>query len=596
MTWHRAFPALLLGLTAVLPAAVEDPAKPNILVIVTDDQGWGDLGIHGNPDLKTPNLDSLACDGVAFDRFYVSPVCSPTRAEFLTGRHHWRTGVQGTSRGGERMDLDEETIAEVLGRSGYATGMFGKWHNGMQYPYHPLGRGFDEFYGFCSGHWGDYFNPWLEHNGEPVKGKGYTTDDFTDRAAEFMTRCHGEGKPFFVWLAYNTPHSPMQVPDRWWREFKDREIVPAGGGRKRRDADHTRAALAMCGNIDWNVGRLLATIDDLGIRGRTLVLFFSDNGPNGPRWNGGMKGIKGSLDEGGIRSPLLARWPGTIPPGGAVGGVCAAIDLLPTIAGLAGVPLESPKPLDGISLAAAMKDPSAALPDRRIISHWNGRISIRDRRFRLDPEGRLFDMVGDPGQTRDVAAMHPETARELRAAAADWRKKVAAELQADDRPFPIAHPDVAWTHLPARDALSHGGIRRSSIHPNCSYFLDWKSPQDRITWDVEVGAAGDYEVELWYACPEKDLGSTLELSLGSSRLRGRVEVAHDPPARGGENDRAVRTESLVKDFRPMKLGVIWLEQGRGELTLRAPEIPGGQAMEFRQLTLRRVGASGTRDH
>ena len=177
---------------------------PNVIVILTDDQGWGDLSIHGNIDLQTPNIDKLAKSGVQFDRFYVSPVCSPTRAEFLTGRYHTRSGVYSTSAGGERLNLDEKTIADTFQNSGDLTGTFGKWHNGMQYPYHPNGRGFDEFYGFASGHWGNYFSPMLEHNGKIVQGEGYCVDDFTNKAISFMEKSVDEKTPFFTYIAYNT--------------------------------------------------------------------------------------------------------------------------------------------------------------------------------------------------------------------------------------------------------------------------------------------------------------------------------------------------------------------------------------------------------
>ena len=161
-------------------------AKSNVVVFLTDDQGWGDLSLNGNTNLSTPNIDSLGKDGASFDRFYVCPVCSPTRAEFLTGRHHVRSGVYSTSAGGERMDLDETTVADLFQKAGYATGAFGKWHNGMQYPYHPLGRGFDYFYGFCSGHWGHYYDALMERNGKLVQGKGFCVDDFTSEAMGFI--------------------------------------------------------------------------------------------------------------------------------------------------------------------------------------------------------------------------------------------------------------------------------------------------------------------------------------------------------------------------------------------------------------------------
>ncbi len=188
----------------------EGDRHPNVIIILSDDQGWGDLSMNGNVNLSTPHIDQLSANGASFDRFYVCAVCSPTRAELLTGRYHPRGGVYSTSAGGERLDLDESTLADAFKNAGYATAAFGKWHNGMQYPYHPNARGFNEYYGFCSGHWGDYFSPPLEHNGQLVKGNGFVIDDFTERAMAFMEE--HQNRPFLVYLPYNTPHSPMQVP------------------------------------------------------------------------------------------------------------------------------------------------------------------------------------------------------------------------------------------------------------------------------------------------------------------------------------------------------------------------------------------------
>ena len=225
---HRIY-LLLLGFATLCSLAAPSwvsaqSERPNVVVILSDDQGWGDLSLHGNPNLSTPNIDALARDGVELDHFYVCAVCSPTRAEFLTGRYHTRMGVYSTSTGGERFNADEQTVAEVFQQAGYATAAFGKWHSGMQYPYHPNARGFAEYYGFCSGHWGNYFDPMLEHNGEIVQGNGFIVDDLTNRAIEFMDGHRDQ--PFFVYLPLNTPHSPMQVPDPYWERFADKEIVP----------------------------------------------------------------------------------------------------------------------------------------------------------------------------------------------------------------------------------------------------------------------------------------------------------------------------------------------------------------------------------
>lgn len=573
---------VLLGATLLQGAD-----RPNVVVILTDDQGWGDLSLSGNTNLETPMIDRLAADGASFDRFFVCPVCSPTRAEFLTGRYHPRAGVYSTSAGGERMDLDEMTIADTFQSAGYATGAFGKWHNGMQYPYHPNGRGFDEYYGFCSGHWGNYFSPPLEHNGRIVRGEGFVIDDFTNKAMAFIEK--NKDQSFFAYLPFNTPHSPMQVPERFWTKFKDKELAMHNRDPKRENIGHIRAAMAMCENIDWNVGRILKKLDDLKLADDTIVIYFCDNGPNGVRWNGGMKGRKGSTDEGGVRSPMLIRWPGKIAGGTKVTKISAAIDLLPTLADMAGIPVASEKPLDGRNLKALLTGGQVDWFDRQIFSHWRNRVSVRTQRYRLDNRGLLYDMQADPGQYKDISKQKPEIAAKLRAAVKAFKDDVVAGYDDDQRAFLIGHPNYPYTQIPARDGTAHGNIQRSNKFPNCSFFRNWISVDDAITWEAEVGAAGTYEVELHYACPKKDVGSTIELSFGESKLQAKIVEPHDVPLRGGEHDRVERGESYVKDFKSMKLGRIRLKKGPGTLMLKSLEKPGGQVMEFRLLFLTRVG-------
>ncbi len=375
-------------------------ASPNVVVILTDDQGWGDLSVNGNSNLSTPHIDSLARDGATLNNFYVCPVCAPTRAEFLTGRYHPRTGVSGVSRGQERLNADEVTIADVLNRAGYATGAFGKWHNGTQPPLHPNYRGFDEYYGFTSGHWGHYFSPPLDHNGDTVRGEGFVVDDFTNHAIEFIQT--NQDRPFFCYLPLNTPHSPMMVEDRFYDKFATKDLIMKHRDPEREDELMTRAALAMCENIDWNVGRVLQTLDELGLADNTIVIYFSDNGPNSFRWNGGMKGKKGSTDEGGVRSPFFVRWPHRIPAGLQIEQISGAIDLLPTISSLIGVTPEIQKALDGRNLKPLLLGESVDWADREVVSTWGKRISIRTQRFRLDAAGALYDIREDRGQTVDV--------------------------------------------------------------------------------------------------------------------------------------------------------------------------------------------------
>ncbi len=584
---------LAICIAFVLLAYLESPKqsvaaeKPNVIVILTDDQGWGDLSLNGNSNLSTPNIDSIAKQGARFDRFYVCPVCSPTRAEFLTGRYHPRGGVHDTSRGGERLNLGERTVAEVFKAAGYRTAAFGKWHNGTQYPYHPNARGFGEYYGFCSGHWGDYFSPPLDHNGRLIQGKGFLVDDFTDHAIKFIEQ--NKQDPFFLYLPFPTPHAPMQVPDEYWGRFKDKPLNLKATASAKEDENFTRAALAMVENVDFNVGRVLRKLDELQLAKDTIVVFFCDNGPNSDRWNGGMKGRKGSTDEGGVRSPLLMRWPDKIPSGKLITQISGAIDLLPTLAALADVPVTGAKSLDGVSLAPLLSGASSSIPDRKIFSHWGGKVSVRTQHFRLDHQGRLYDMVMDPGQEKPVNDKHKDLSDELIADVTAWKQELLKGLNNDQRPFTVGHPDAVLTQLPARDGDPHGNIQRSAKAPNCSYFTNWTSTDDKITWPIEVLEAGRYAAELHYACDLSDVGAELQLTLAKSSLLAKVMEPHSPPARGNEHDRVPRqTESLVKDFKPLQLGVIQLDKGPGELTLKATKLTGKHGPEVRLLLLRRV--------
>jgi arylsulfatase A-like enzyme len=574
------------ALAGALPTQTANAAdeRPNIVVILTDDQGWGDLSVHGNTNLETPNIDTLARDGALADRFYVCPVCAPTRAEFLTGRYHLRGGVHGVSTGAERLNVDEKTIGDTFKAGGYATGAFGKWHNGTQYPYHPNARGFDEFYGFCSGHWGHYFDTLLEHNGDYAYRNGYIIDDLADHALGFIEQ--NRERPFFCYVPFNTPHSPFQVPDRFWDRFEDRPLTMRNRDPEKEELVKTRAALAMCENIDWNVGRILKQLDDLSLADNTIVIYYTDNGPNTWRWNDGMKGRKGSTDEGGVRVPFMIRWPGHIEPGARIPQIAGAIDLLPTLADMADIPVVGDKPLDGTSIKPLLLGTADEWPDRMIFSHQQGKVSVRTQQHRLDSEGKLYDMPADPGQYKDVADENPEIAEQLRDAVAQWSDEVLPGGQNDDRPFPLGYVDFPMAPFPARDGVPHGNVERSARAPNCSYFTNWLSAEDKITWDVEVASTGDYEAIVHYTCPEDDIGSTVELELNGSKVQGKVTEAHDPPLVGAEHDRADRgSESYVKEFRPLSLGTVHLAKGRGELTLRALDVPGKQVMDVRAVTL-----------
>ena len=561
--------------------------QPNVLIIIADDQGWGDLGFTGNKTAHTPNLDKLAKSGTILDRFYVSPVCSPTRAEILTGRYHVRTGVSGTSTGRVRLDLDETTIAEAFKHNGYQTALFGKWHNGGQAPYHPNCRGIDEFYGFCSGHWGNYFNPILEHNGEVLKGKGFMTDDLTDHAIEYINK--QQDQPFFMIMALNTPHSPMQVPDAFWNRYKNKSIQQKGSIPEKEDIQHTRAALALNENIDENIGRVIATLEKNNQLNNTIIIYFSDNGPNGNRYNGGMKGIKGSTDEGGVRVPFIISWKNNIKNGRTLPQIAANIDLFPTLIELAGLHWKNPKPFDGISLKNILMDKNPSMPDRFIPSFWANETSVRSQKFRLSNKDELYDMVNDPNQTKNVATEFPSEYRELKSWKDKWLQDVRTELPAQDlRPLMVGNKKMPLTNLPAAEGEPKGNIIRSSKHPNDSYFLGWKSSADKITWNVEVEDDGVFEVSVFYACSEKNIGTELEMKFNDASISKTISTPNNVPVMGMENDKVERDESYVKDFKPMKLGNVELKKGKGLLELSSKNLLAADDLECNMISLKRV--------
>ena len=569
---------LLLALAGGAVARGAESRPPNLVIMLADDQGWGDLSVTGNTAVSTPAIDSIARAGATLDRFYVCPVCAPTRAELLTGRYHPRGGVRGVSTGLERLNLDEKTLADAFKAAGYATGAFGKWHNGSQWPYHPNARGFDDYYGFTSGHWGEYFNPPLEHNGQRVRGQGFIADDLTDHAIAFIEK--NQRRPFFCYLPFNTPHSPFAVPDKDWQRFKDRPITQRGPEGDSEDLAITRCVLAMAENLDQNVARVLRRLDELKLADDTIVIYFSDNGPASFRWNGGMKGKKATTDEGGVRVPFFIRWPGKIKPATTVREIAGAIDLLPTLTQLAGIPRVGTKPLDGKDLSPLLLGGGGGWPDRMIFSHQNGNVSVRTLGYRLDNRGALYDMAADPGQQRDIAAEQPAVAKKLADAVVAWRKDVlgatgaaaapapaanpekkknkakaagGAGLPPDDRPLTVGYREFPMTPLPARDGVPHGGVKRSASAPNSSYFVNWTSLDDRMTWDIAVNTTGTYDVEMLYTCPVADAGSAVQLDFNGAR---RVRRPRPFSKRNGA--RYSGRNSFIRDSPAGRVIVSWL--------------------------------------
>ena len=362
---------------------VKAQTAPNVILIMTDDQGFGDITSHGNLKIKTPNMDKIANEGARLDNFFVSSVCAPTRASLLTGRYHIRSGVLSVSKKLDVMRSEEVTIAEIFKKNGYKTALFGKWHNGYHYPNTPNGQGFDEFLGFCGGHFPNYFNPTLEHNGEEIETKGFITDILTDKALDWITE--NKDDPFFCYIPYNAPHTPYQVPDSYFEKFS----------KKGFDVK-TATLYSMIENLDDNIGRILKTMTYIGIDDNTILVFMTDNGPNSAhRYNAGMKGHKAQVDEGGERVPFFIRWKDKIPAGLMSSQISAHIDILPTLVDICDLSLPENLKLDGVSLKKTIFNDQEPFFDRMLFSHryhgnelepTKGAVRTQQFRYILDPK------------------------------------------------------------------------------------------------------------------------------------------------------------------------------------------------------------------
>ena len=480
---------------------------PNVLFILTDDQGYGDLGCTGNPVLKTPRIDSLCRDGARFARFHSSPVCTPTRASLMTGRYNYRTRAIDTYQGRAMMDPEEVTLAEMLAARGYRTGIFGKWHLGDNYPMRAMDQGFQESLvhkggGICQPSEPDnetYFDTVLLKNGAEFKSKGYCTDVFADAAAAFI-EVHAD-RPFFAYFATNAPHNPLHVEERYWKPYAEQGI----------DVD-TAKVYGMIANLDENVGKLLDTLDRLKLADNTIVVFMTDNGPQfagKPRYNAGMRGQKGTVYEGGIRVPCFVRWPGVIAPDTEIPTLAAHIDLLPTLLDACGQTPPAGVKLDGRSLWPLLKGERPEWPGRTLFFQWHrGDVpeAFRDcaavtQQYKLVNGKELYDLQADPAERNDIAADHTDIVQCLRAEYAAWFKDVSSTRGYD----------------PPRIVLG-------TVHENPSVLTrqDWRGPggwgdNDAGWWEVSVAETASYRVTVQF--PRQASGGEVVFRLNGVDLR-----------------------------------------------------------------------------
>ncbi|MEP2777520.1 MAG: arylsulfatase [Luteolibacter sp.] len=493
--------AIAAFFSVVSACYVSAAAQPNVILIMTDDQGYGDVGVHGNPILKTPELDRLHGESVRLTDYHVSPFCTPTRAALMTGHYPGRTGAYRTSSGRTMLHTDEKTVANLFADNGYVTGMMGKWHLGDNAPHRPQDRGFQDVVwhrcggvGQASDHWGnDYFDDIYERvrpgskEGEFEQFSGYCTDVFFEESLRFIKE--NKDKPFFLYLATNAPHGPYLVGDEWKAPYQGKVTPPVD------------AFYGMIANFDHNVGVLRKELEALGLAENTILIFTTDNGSaaGDKVFNAGMKGKKSTIWDGGHRVPFFIRWPkGGLEGGRDLTSLAAHIDVLPTLAELCGLPV--PEKLDGISFQPILEDSSATPARDHVIvqyhggagftgvaKQWENSCIIKDQ-WRLMDGAALYDIKADPAQTTDVAAEHPEVVASLRTLYPSFWESVSPRMtpvsidlgEPTDNPTVLCSQD--WYMPKGNPPWNFGSIRTL--------------PRVTGPWMVDVKKAGTYRITL----------------------------------------------------------------------------------------------------
>ncbi|AWW33308.1 arylsulfatase [Echinicola strongylocentroti] len=484
--------------------------KPNVIFVITDDQGTGDLGASGNPYIKTPHLDAFYDDAVRFTNYHVSTTCAPTRGAIMTGRHTNRVNVFHTITGRSLLFEDEVILPQVFAQNGYTNGMFGKWHLGDNYPFRPEDRGFHEVVrhgggGISQGpdYWGnDYFDDTYWHNGELEKYQGYCTDVFFSEAMDFIEE--NKDKPFFAYISTNAPHAPLNVPKEYldmYMDINDEELP-----------ERFKRFYGMITNIDDNFKRLQEKLDELGLTENTILVFTTDNGTAGGKrvYDGGLRGSKGSVYEGGHRVPLFIRWPdGQLTGGKDIDKLVAHYDLLPTFVDLLGFDFNPVKSLDGVSLKPLMADNPQSWPNRilyvdtqrlqNLVKYKN--YSVMDERWRLVDGEELYDMSTDKIQSKNVIDQHPLVAEKLAVGYEKWWESIMAEGPNERYAYiKVGSDEENPSRISAHDMLTgkHGHAWHQDGATNAS--------QATGRWKIAFVEDGEYSITLRRFPRESGLG------------------------------------------------------------------------------------------
>lgn len=540
-------PSFLAMLLVFCTTTTLQAERPNVIVIMTDDQGIGDFGFAGNALAETPNLDALYAGGVHLEQFYVSPVCSPTRACLMTGRYNYRTRCIDTYLGRSMMDPTEITMAEVLGGAGYRTGIFGKWHLGDNYPLRAIDQGFDEALIHKGGGLAQpseprengrkYTDAILFHNGKQVQTKGYCTDVYFDAAIEFVTEASKSRDNFFAYIPTNAPHGPFHdVPQELYEAYKQKDFSPIlmrklKEGQLKSENDKLARIFAMITNVDQNIGRLVDSLEKLDQLDNTIIVYLNDNGPNSARYVNAHRGNKSMVLEGGVRSPLIVHWPDGIEAGTVSDQVGAHIDLLPTLAEACGVKLAKKHHVDGLSLLSALQGDQKKTKERTLViqSHRGNHPTlfhnflIRKGDYKLvhpsgfgkesfagEPQFELYNVNSDPGETKNLVNEKPELVKELADLYQDWFKDVSSTRKDNYAPPRIV---VGSPHDPV------GVLTRQ----------DWRdgtwAAGANGHWLVNVDSTGIYDIKIVYDSAQ--VAESVQLEFGKAVIQGESPAGAD---------------------------------------------------------------------
>ncbi|MCM2373941.1 arylsulfatase [Aporhodopirellula aestuarii] len=556
----RLFQIALLVLVAVPSVYSDDKRQPNVVVVITDDQGYGDLAFTGNPAIKTPNIDRLAKQGTLLNNFHVDPTCAPTRSALMTGRYSDRVGVWHTVQGRNMLRRRETTMADVFSANGYATGLFGKWHLGDCYPYRPQDRGFQ----YCVYHeaggvgqapdyWGnDYFDDTYIVNGRHQRFEGFCTDVWFDEGMKFIET--NKDKPFFAYISTNAPHSPYFCPEEYSKPYEGNPQVSVP------------EFYGMITNIDDNMAKLMKMLDDQGIADNTILVFMTDNGTagglkGGRGYDGGMRGMKNSEYEGGHRVPFIVRWPdGNIEAGKSIENLTAHIDILPTFIELCD--LEAPEiEFDGRSIANLLHtdgkgwaERSLVVESQRVVDPIKWRKSaVMDSRWRLVNGEELFDLKSDPKQANDLAANHPEVLKRLRDRYDAFWDDVSQEHDL------TSYMVIGSDRSPIVSLSSHDWLIDKLPPWNQNHIKNGAVAEESF-WAIEVEQDGEYEISLrrWPVEADKGINDGTygkAFNYKQARLRiGDIDQTIDIPEGAKEVTFKVSLKRGITELAPVFIG------------------------------------------